>query len=209
MGCASEDRGTLAGDPLIGGGPARPAASGRAVAQAGNGTVPAMSAPSSSTSTAALAPGTFQPLDPSRDLHIGGNRDSTSPAPANARASGSGSEAWQGPGSANNVALNRPDLSGGSGAPTTRQEPHPLSSNGFALMGGSRIGNYEQAQALLKARGVTWYRLETWGDEGEVKFSCSIPNRQNPNIRRTYEARAHDELSVLRAVLDKIDADQR
>ncbi len=61
---------------------------------------------------------------------------------------------------------------------------------------------------LLAARGVTWYRLETWGDNGQVKYTCSIPNRQNPHIRRTYEALARDRSSALRAVLDQIDREQ-
>jgi len=53
---------------------------------------------------------------------------------------------------------------------------------------------YEGAQAQLTARGVTWQRLETWGDQGDWKFTCSIPNKQNPYISRTYEAEAHDPL---------------
>src|ERR1700687_1581570 len=64
---------------------------------------------------------------------------------------------------------------------------------------------YEQAQASLTARGVTWQRLETWGDQGDWKFTCSIPNRQNAYISRTYEAEAHDPLSAVRGVLDQLD----
>jgi hypothetical protein len=69
--------------------------------------------------------------------------------------------------------------------------------------------NYEEAQARLTARGVSWQRLETWGEQGDWKFTCSVPNRQNPYISRTYEAEAHDPLSAVRGVLDQLDHDQR
>jgi hypothetical protein len=60
---------------------------------------------------------------------------------------------------------------------------------------------------MLKARGMVFYRLETWGDNGDLKFSCAIPNRQNPNIRRMYEALAHDPLVALQSTLDQVDRD--
>ena len=62
---------------------------------------------------------------------------------------------------------------------------------------------------MLRQRGATFQRLETWGDDGEWKFSCAIPNRQNPAIRRTYEARAGDPMVAVRAVIDQIDKEQR
>jgi hypothetical protein len=70
---------------------------------------------------------------------------------------------------------------------------------------------YEQLQSMLTARGVTWQRLEKWGDEGDWKFSCSIPNKQSPNVSRHYEAKVAgpNGLAAIRAVLDKIDLEQR
>ena len=65
---------------------------------------------------------------------------------------------------------------------------------------------YEQAQAILAARGVSWQRLE--GDQGKWKFSCSIPNPQNRNISRTYEARDADHLAAIQAVLDQISKER-
>ena len=52
--------------------------------------------------------------------------------------------------------------------------------------------------------GVARYALETVGD-GAWKFSCSIPNRQNPAIGKHYEARAATDLGAIRAVLAEID----
>lgn len=67
---------------------------------------------------------------------------------------------------------------------------------------------YEEARAVLQQRGVTWQRLETWGEDGLWKFTCAIPNAKNPNIRRTYEAQAPDAIAVLRAVIEQIDRDR-
>jgi hypothetical protein len=73
----------------------------------------------------------------------------------------------------------------------------------------SRGLTYEQALAVLKAKGASYQCLQTWGEEGEWKFSCSIPNRQNPHIRRSYEARAPDPVLAMRLVLDKIEREGR
>jgi hypothetical protein len=207
-GCASEDR--PASDPLVGGPPARSATgrSPQAAAGALAGPTPPLPAPSSSTSPAALAPGAFQPLDPNRELRIG-NGDTGS---GTARTTSTGNN-WKGQNAQPGVTLNRPEPTTPE-TPPLRPEPKPEAraaapSGGVTLAGGSRLMNYEQAEAVLTGKGVTWQRLETWGDAGEWKFSCSIPNRNNPNIRRTYEARAHDSLGALRAVLDQIDRDQR
>jgi hypothetical protein len=71
-----------------------------------------------------------------------------------------------------------------------------------------RVSTYEQAKTLLLGRGATWWRLEAVNDQGQYKFSCSIPNRANPLISRTYEATAPNDLGAIQAVLDHIDRDQ-
>jgi hypothetical protein len=79
---------------------------------------------------------------------------------------------------------------------------------GVAPSGGVSVTSYEQAQAYLHAHGVKGQRLETWGDQGEWKFSCSIPNRQNPYISRNYEGRAADYISAMRAVIEQIQKER-
>jgi hypothetical protein len=64
--------------------------------------------------------------------------------------------------------------------------------------------SYEQAQTVLAAKGVAWQRLES-GDQGDWKFTCSVPSKQNPAVSRTYEAHASTSLDAVRAVLDKMD----
>jgi hypothetical protein len=76
-----------------------------------------------------------------------------------------------------------------------------------AVANGARLGSFEQARAQLDARGINWYRLET-GDPGMFKFSCSVPNRQNRTLSRTYEGQASTEIAAIQAVLDQIDRDR-
>jgi hypothetical protein len=63
---------------------------------------------------------------------------------------------------------------------------------------------YEQAQTILASKGIGWQRLEN-GDQGDWKFSCSVPSKANPAVSRTYEAHATNYLDAIRAVLDKMD----
>jgi hypothetical protein len=93
-----------------------------------------------------------------------------------------------------------------------RLAPVAATAPAVTLAGGTSAHDaYAQAQEMLRARGVTWQRLETWGEGGEWKFSCSIPNPQNPSIRRNYEYRAPGEygLAAIRAVLEQIDRERR
>jgi hypothetical protein len=184
-------------DPLLGGPPipqkgtSSPSSSPRADA------TPALPAPSSSTSPAALANGAVPTLDPSRELSINDRGSGTPATPTGG---------WRGPGSAAggapDVQLRPPVPAGQPGAPP-RQDAPPVPA------AAPRVATFEQAEEALSARGVTWQRLETAADTGEWKFSCFIPNRANPNVHRTYEARARDQVAALQAVLDQIDREQR
>ena len=61
----------------------------------------------------------------------------------------------------------------------------------------------DQLQSQLKSRGVTWQRAENVA--GGVKFSCIVPNPQNPQVSRAYEAIGPDYPAAVRAVLWEID----
>lgn len=197
-GCAGDNR--LAGDPLLGGGGAVAAAP----AARPTAPLPPLPAPSPSASNAALASNASRPLEGSSELRIGPD-----PRPV---ASGGGS--WQGTPPPGTPTLNPPvpPTTTLTSAPASPLPPPitaapPVASHSFTPVAGGRVGSYEQAQAQLAAYGVTWQRLETWGDKG-WKFSCSIPNPQNKSISRNYEAQAGDYLSAVRAVLDQISRDR-
>jgi hypothetical protein len=201
-GCAAGDRPAADPDPLLGAVSGRPAARTSTPTPAATLSAPApLPAPSSSTSTAALAPGAFTPLDPTHDLRIGAGGGS---------ATGAAGDAWHGRTGAPDVALRQPEPTNGGATP---RAVLPVSASGPApapvTTAAGSVTTFEQAQVLLKAHGVVWQRLETWGEGGEWKFSCSVPNRQNPNLRQNYEARAGDQLAAVRAVLEQIEREQR
>jgi hypothetical protein len=76
-------------------------------------------------------------------------------------------------------------------------------------VGATSGGGADPALELLKARGVTWYRVEAAPDNsGDFQFSCSVPNPNNPNIRRMYEAYGHDQRSAMLAVLAQMDQEK-
>jgi hypothetical protein len=58
-------------------------------------------------------------------------------------------------------------------------------------------------QAQLKAHGVAWQRAENV--PGGVRVTCIVPNPQNQQISRTYEAIGPDYPAAARAVLWEID----
>jgi hypothetical protein len=192
---------SLGFDPLLGGPPLRPAMAGTPPAAAP--TPLPLPAANSSLSAAALAAGTPRPLDSGQDLRIG------------APIASAGNDGWTRQGG------NNPDGSG-----VTLQPPQPISeappkrdlvavSNpGLARdppraspSAPSGITTLEQAQKELDARGVLWQNLVRVGPNGEWKFSCSMPNRQNPRQQRTYEFRANEPIAAIRAVLGQIDKD--
>jgi hypothetical protein len=202
------------GDPLFGNVKPQP---GLNTADASNtNTVPPMPGPTSTGSTAALASVNPRPIDGTHDLRI-----------PDGNVAANGNSAWNG--GAGGIGTAPPiNVPTGPAATSTAspvalapggqlQQPPPgfapvsrMQSGGAAPSAGSNGSmTYEDAQARLTARGVSWQRLETWGDQGDWKFTCSIPNKQNPYISRTYEAEAHDPLSAVRGVLDQLDHDQR
>jgi hypothetical protein len=194
-------RGGFDGDPLTNGPPIPRTAPGNqsapAAATAPPAPLPALTAPASTTSPAALTGGANPSLDPGRDLRIGaglGGAASAQPT-GNWQASGA---VLQSPQPANDPSLQQ----AGSLQP-------PAGTGTATLASGSRVDTYQQLQDALNARGVTWRRLEMVGDSGEWSFQCSIPSKQNPNLRHSYSGRGSSDLGAIRAVLDQIDRERR
>jgi hypothetical protein len=154
-----------------------------------------MPAPSALTSNAALTAGGPRPLEGGFDLRIGGAAGTPAGSP------GKSGDPWVGPGGGPGVQLRRPEPAADPGAP--RELPSAAPATGPAA---ARVTSYEQAQALLAAYGVTWQRLEK--ADGGWKFTCSVPRKQNPNVSRTYEAQARDDVGALRAALEQIAKEQ-
>jgi hypothetical protein len=200
-GCAQDNRRPTPNttDPLFGGTPIKPASLSlpatpepqNTTSNSNNNVSSTMPAPSSTTSAAALAAGGHPSLDAAHDLRIANGQPPR--------------DAWRGQSSEAGIALNKPEPAPEAAAPS-RTDPRP--TNGVLLTSGSAVVSFDQAWAALRMRGMTWSCLESSDSPNEWKFACWIPNRQNPDIHRSYEAAGSDPLGVLRAVLAKIDQDQ-
>ncbi len=79
-------------------------------------------------------------------------------------------------------------------------QPSPVPAN-------LQTANFEQLQAMLAARNVTWQRLELVGEQGDWRFQCAIPNPANKSMRRNYVATlpGGSGLPAIRAVIAEID----
>jgi hypothetical protein len=182
------------GDPLFGNVKPQPGLNAAAA-----GPVPPLPGPTSTGSTAALASVNPRPLDGSHDLRI------PEPTPSGVAM---GSPVASVPGAGTQLQQPVAGFTPVSRQPSTIGTPAAGTPGADATRLAGAPMTYEEAQARLTARGVSWQRLETWGDQGDWKFTCSIPNPQNRYISRTYEAEAHDPLSAVRGVLDQLDHDQ-
>jgi hypothetical protein len=201
-------------------GPPSPAATGSggaAATQTASTGATALPGTHSMTSPAALAGGTLPaPENPRGDLRIDAPPVVPASLPGGAAARGAAPSGVQ--------------VGGPEPVPesTSRIAPLAAPGGGFQPVGAVTPGTptpaasvplstpvanmtFEDALKYLKQRGVIWQRLETWGDQGQWKFQCSLPIPGSPNIYRTYvtDPLPYDPLTAVRIVLDKIEKDQR
>jgi hypothetical protein len=168
-------------DPLVGGGPALPAETARAKEQP----LPAVPAPSASTSPANLASGAVPALEGSRDLRIDGTESGRSRAPVTGASLTTPVPVGSGPGSLPPVPV----------VPMGGTPPAPASSLDLVR--------------VLEQRGMQGFRLERNRETGQWRCTCSIPNAQNLAVKNTYDATAADAPAALQAIIDKIDREPR
>jgi hypothetical protein len=62
---------------------------------------------------------------------------------------------------------------------------------------------------FLDQRGMKGFRLEMLRETGQWRCSCSIPTRQNPTIKQTYDTTAADPQAALRAVVEQVERENR
>jgi hypothetical protein len=180
-------------DPLLGGPSApTPAKTSSQPAATPVTVLPPMAAPRFSSSPAALAAGTAGSSD-SPELRI------SSPQPA--------SDSWAGrdpSARAAGAALRGIQSAGDS----TNPPDSPAGATSVSLP-SSQVTTYEQARDILASRGDIVQRPpERDPNTGLWKFSCSLPNRQDPSRHRTYVATAADSLGAVRAVLEQIERER-
>lgn len=199
-GCSNLNRNTSTNnaDPLLGGPGLKPTSAAAAPQASTPVAVLPTPAPSNGTpSTAVLAAATPLPMDSSRDLRIGNP------------ASSPGSDAWAGQGittagGSSGAVLQHPQV---VVEPASRSDPVPPATIA-SLPGGTGINSIEQAESQLTSRGVVYEQWTFVKESGQGEFKCSLPNKQNPRLRRTYVGKGPDYLTAVRAVLEQIDKDQ-
>lgn len=206
LGCNNlrPNQATAQADPLLGGlnapaagarplpGPTQPAPSPSV------NTPPLSSA--NPTSNAALAAGAFQPLSGGSELSIGGGGPSAvrlqAPTftPANAP-----------PPPVQPLAPTAPIAV--VTAPAESSPAAPAQPTFRSSPTGGRVMSIDQAQVVLERHNVRWQRIDRT-PAGEWKFSCSIPDRQDPSKSRTYVAEAATQLGAYQAALERIAREQ-
>lgn len=90
------------------------------------------------------------------------------------------------------------------------QSPGGAASDFQPVAWANRSGkntSWEEVFRQLRARGVTWQRLEMQGNQW--RFECSAPHPTKPGETREYFATAPDPLSAIQAVLNKLDGGVR
>lgn len=165
--------------------------------------LPDLPAPAHTTSQAALAAGVNQSLDTSPSLRIPAGLGTTVSNPNGAAGPGVSLSQPQ-PITTSNAATPIPVSV--PGAPvTSHASPAGLATPAKPL----RKEDYAMAQQTLASRGVLKQKLEDLGND-VWRFSCSLADRQAPNVIHRYQAEAtgNHGLTAIWAVLDEIDRDQ-
>jgi hypothetical protein len=187
------------------------AGAGAASAQMASDNAPPLPATHALTSQAALAAGTTPAPDNPRDLRIGSAPvvPASLPSGGTARGAAPGGAMLHEPEPVPETTARLTPVATTDAAVQRTAASSPVAVAPPAATGGM---SFEQAQQILKQYGVTWQRLETWGDKGQWKFRCSVPNPRQPNVQRTYETTKplpYDPLSAVRAVLNQIEQERR
>jgi hypothetical protein len=84
----------------------------------------------------------------------------------------------------------------------TAQTTEPFQPAGWSNP-AQRSVSWEETFRQLRAKGITWQRLEMQGNSW--RFECSVPDPQRPGHIREYSATASDPLGAVQAVLQKLE----
>lgn len=70
----------------------------------------------------------------------------------------------------------------------------------------NKVRNYESLEFRLKALGAKYYRLEKWGNRGELfRFSCFVTPSGHQKYEKYFQAIGPDEVAVMETVLKDIE----
>jgi negative regulator of sigma E activity len=92
--------------------------------------------------------------------------------------------------------------------------PAPKAASGVPIQQVSWEGsrspspqNFELMEQHMKALGATYYRLEKWGNRGELfRFSCFVTPLEPHSYEKHFQAIGADAVTVMRSVITDIEA---
>ncbi len=80
---------------------------------------------------------------------------------------------------------------------------HPTVSEPLAT---STTRNYSELEARLRQLDARYYRLEKWGNQGELfRFSCYVSTSGSQPYQKHFQAIDSDELRVMETVIQEIE----
>ncbi len=220
-GCGETAKNPVQNDPLFGmngNAPALPPGptTGPAGTAAPSGPVselPGLPAPTAKMTTADLAAGTDQTLDPAPQLRIGSN--GTVP-PSSAPA------VWRGQGTpAVTPVIPAPSSTAsgvwrGQGAGATLQGPSPIPSTTTPVVpvsvstGGTQVATVQEGIEQLQQRGAVTHGPELTPSGGEYRFLCMLRDKQDPTQFHRYDVSVKGQpVDAVRAVIAQIKNDGR
>jgi len=69
------------------------------------------------------------------------------------------------------------------------------------------VGLFRGIQQRLRLLGATYYRLESWGEQGDMfHFQCRVAVDGHANFTRHFEATGEDPLTAMDSVLQEIES---
>ncbi len=152
--------------------------------------LPPLPAPSSATSPASLASNAVPKLEDDRPLRIPSDKDA----------------GWGGQ-SSPGVTLGRPGTDAGTAGERTLT-PVPAIGPLVPVSGTSPpADSIDQMLQTLRLRGVKGFQLLMQRETGEWSCTCSIPRRDDPASKTTYNKVAGDPQSALKAVVEQVERD--
>jgi hypothetical protein len=159
------------------------------------GPLPVLAGSNGTTSTAALASGSVPALPTDRNLRIG--------PPPSAKLNGTAGTSRA---PAVPVTLSKPEPVGEK-PPVPAPTPGPLPTAPVTLAGGVTVyvQSVDHGIKILEDRGLKAFRLELQRDTGQWRCTCSLPDRRNPSLKRTYDTTARDRVAAVRAVIEKVE----
>ena len=91
-------------------------------------------------------------------------------------------------------------------APLQASQHPPIQQVSWEPSSSGTPPGFETLEFRLKALGATYYRLEKWGNRGELfRLSCFVAPTENPTYTKHFQAIGSDVVAVMQTVITEIE----